>query len=427
MATSSQVSEESKKCSVCGEENPGDAIYCKNCGTRLDHDVENLTPANGNPGIVCGSKNTSNVAMATSESPQKETGEATRPTPTVRISGNRKYRTIKSQRQLTDTLSFVFSCLAILTSLIFSFLIGTTVRSPDVELASQTNFIYFFFGGAYQGTESNGVYGTISVVLGLVAILVCTVLSARAVFQYFRCTTLSITKNAVLSYFTYLSFVALFMFNISDSGNFTGTHLSTEINGMTLAGIIVGAVLISSSVILDFIGNFKSYFKKRFSFVQTGFAILFVILSLCILSFVSFGIMTFDMPLEAGETMAEEISLSVGLYYFTPNSLSTHLFAISTFVFSVAALVLIVLVAKDLLSGFGFAIEKRTLRLILALGVVTVYLGVSKMSFPIALFSEVVNIHLAAPILLLVFGCLIVGCGGAFRYLSEREPSFLSR
>ena len=125
--------------------------------------------------------------------------------------------------------------------------------------------------------------------------------------------------------------------------------------------------------------------------------------------------------------MAEEISLSVGLYYFTPNSLSTHLFAISTFVFSVAALVLIVLVAKDLLSGFGFAIEKRTLRLILALGVVTVYLGVSKMSFPIALFSEVVNIHLAAPILLLVFGCLIVGCGGAFRYLSEREPSFLSR
>lgn len=93
MATSSQVSEESKKCSVCGEENPGDAIYCKNCGTRLDHDVENLTPANGNSGIVCGSKNTSNVAMATSESPQKETGEATRPTPMVRISGNRKYRT----------------------------------------------------------------------------------------------------------------------------------------------------------------------------------------------------------------------------------------------------------------------------------------------------------------------------------------------
>ena len=98
MATSSQVSEESKKCSVCGEENPGDAIYCKNCGTRLDqktvcHDEENMAPANGNSVIVGGSKDTSNVAMTTSESPQKETGEATRPTPTLRISGNRKYRT----------------------------------------------------------------------------------------------------------------------------------------------------------------------------------------------------------------------------------------------------------------------------------------------------------------------------------------------
>ena len=93
MATSSQVSEESKKCSVCGEENPGDAIYCKNCGTRLDRDGENLAPANGDSGIVGGSKDTSNVTMATSESPQKETGETTRPTPSVRISGNRKYRT----------------------------------------------------------------------------------------------------------------------------------------------------------------------------------------------------------------------------------------------------------------------------------------------------------------------------------------------
>ncbi len=191
------------KCPACYTDNPRDAIFCKNCGCRLDGTIvcsacHKNTPGDGKFCVYCGSnlEVTQQNRTLTVEENQRVI-EPIKTSPTLpRMASIRKESTVFSW------VSFGLSCAVIFLSVLFFFLISVnaTTSASGVSISTGVDiYIYYFFGEAYTALFESGVtnalmkygyigpvIGTISVCLSLIAIIVTTIIGGLGIYRYLQ-------------------------------------------------------------------------------------------------------------------------------------------------------------------------------------------------------------------------------------------------
>ena len=158
------------KCEFCGEENSANAIFCKKCGHSLDGkkvcpSCGKLIPLNDEYCIFCGHK-----AKKTSS---------------------------EKKKQVLSIISFISSCLAIICSLIFTFLIGVATQVngeiPNINMLSFSFNIYYYFYDAYDQLKNSDIFaygligpllGTITVLITIIGMLITLAFSIKAIVAY---------------------------------------------------------------------------------------------------------------------------------------------------------------------------------------------------------------------------------------------------
>ena len=267
MSSNETSSDKRRICPHCGSENLAEAEFCQKCGSSLEKrrtcpHCGRLTPADGKFCIYCGTRLQASVGV--------KSKEGTAATPPIKQAGKpiASHSSFKVQKAdpLLGIASFVSSCLTLLVSLVFIFLIGVTPRVSRLETSDEGLSIYdFFFGTTYDAIKNGGdtalygavgpILGTIGVIVGLVAISLVIVFAIRAIILFWTKKKGGLTQYAVTAYLVYLSTAILFMLSTASGLSAGRTSLSYVLNGATIAGIVLGAVFMVAAIVFDGINN----------------------------------------------------------------------------------------------------------------------------------------------------------------------------
>ena len=455
------------KCLFCGTDNPSEAVFCKKCGRRLDgmavcQHCGNLTPADGEFCIHCGSNRNAPVYTFKATT----SGVAT-PKPEKNKMEKHYSSTISARPKTKDTkvakilelVSFISYCIVLLSSLVFTFLIGANVQlgagGSSADFPGLEDFtLFYYFGKAFDSLNGNDlaaygslgpVLGLVSVILTLVGILVVTGFAIRAIVLYVQKKEDSITKFATISYFVFLAGVVLFMLNIASSTTVAtgqvGISMAMAINGPSLAGIIVGGIFLLAAIVLDAInkgvvGTLKSYLSQG---ILGG---ILAILGIVTLSFIGheviatsneivgngYGFLAFSNTLFQ-RAIATYPLASDTWNEFVGNFVGSLIFLIGILVFALAFLTFLVLMVKDTLACFGYGFDGKAARHGIFAGIAAVLVGVFELllglCFAPYFFGETVEVSVVTPVLFIVFGILILAGSITARILcphKEEEP-----
>lgn len=252
-------------CQFCGKENPDGALFCNQCGKRLNLQC----PACGRalPGDArfcnyCGTP----VAASSDNRPVRRAAAAApsgKPSAAKRVLG-----------YAADGCAM----LGALISFIFVFLIGAVLRAntniPGMEtpLGTSAHTLYDYFGNIYREIESTlaaavsypgyfptsmyvpAIFGTVAAGLALAVTAVLFILTlVRYVRNLCGRTQKSAGGLAVATFFSFLAGALLFLSVESGRASITALQSGTRVegsvaavlNGATIAGICVGAVCLA--------------------------------------------------------------------------------------------------------------------------------------------------------------------------------------
>lgn len=436
-------------CPYCGTENPTSAAFCKKCGRRLDGmgvcpHCGQLTPADGEFCINCGANRNAPVL-------EKKVFAKPRPTNTQAPAVSNGTEAVSSPRVVTPStrasgkvtrilgfISFGSSCLTVVLSVVFSLLVGAVVSAAGVDVPGLADLnLFTYFGDAYKSLDGSDIaaygiagplLGTVGIVIGLVLLVVVLVFAIRALIKTIQSNEWNLTKYGVLSYFVYLSIISVFMLNAASSATMLGVTASYSLNGATVAGIILGAIFMLISVVLDAIvnrvvGGLRSYLIQG---ISTGVT---MILGILVLSFIGYGLFTVSV---SASGMSSSTTYGIksfsdflfktvnSLYYtattevweeFLPYFAASFVYMIMAFVFAGAFLVFFVLTIKDSLSSFGYGVTKNTTKFGILAGVMAILLGVVQVVFPLIVapyFFTSADVELVLPIMTIILGGIIL-------------------
>lgn len=456
-------------CPRCGTENLSEAVFCKKCGKRLDGmsvcpNCGKLTPADGEFCIFCGANRNSLVEENRKVIVNAQSKVASASTAVVSSPESQKQnvepvispshpRTGKAKKVL-NLVSFITGCLTLLVSVVFSFLIGASVSATGTSVSLGEAYIYDYFSNDVYNAVFNGgdagvygaigpVLGTVGVVAGLIGIVVVVILAIKAIVQCVSKKEWSgLTSYAVLAYFVFLSSAALFMLNASSGSSAAGVDMIYVLNGATIAGIVLGAIFLVTTIVLDavnarVVGTLRSYIVHGCSTVVIG------LVGVLVLAFVGFGLLTTSVSYQGVTSSTTYGLLSFSnlmyamasqLFYaesaiwneFVGNFVASLFLMILTFALSAAFLIFFILTMKDTLSRFGYRFSKNTVKFGLLSGAAAVLLGLVKLILPLCIapyFFGSANVNLAAPIMLIVFGLLIVASVLVTQMLMKKTDS----
>ena len=443
MSSNETSSDKRRICPHCGSENLAEAEFCQKCGSSLEKrricpHCGRLTPADGKFCIYCGTR------LQASVDEKSKDGSAATPlrTPLIKQAGKpiASHSSFKVQKAdpLLGIASFVSSCLTLLVSLVFIFLIGVTPRVSRLETSDEGLSIYdFFFGTTYDAIKNGGdtalygavgpILGTIGVIVGLAAISLVTIFAIRAIVLFWAKKKGGLTQYAVTAYLVYLSTAILFMLSTASGLSAGRTSLSYVLNGATIAGIVLGAVFMVAAIVFDGINN-RGVELPRSYLVHGISAGVLCLLSVLVLSFdgfglaavsmdaegvttgISYGILTYsDLMYELANTL---FSADTAIWReFLSNFVPSLVFMILTFVLSIAFIVSFILSMKGMLSRFGCDFSRHAFTFGIVAGISAFLLGIVKIVFPLCLasyFFPTFEVRLASPIMIAVFGCLIL-------------------
>ena len=286
------------------------------------------------------------------------------------------------------------------------------------------------------------ILGTIGVIVGLVAISLVIVFAIRAIVLFWTKKKGGLTQYAVTAYLVYLSTAILFMLSTASGLSAGRTSLSYVLNGATIAGIVLGAVFMVAAIVFDGINN-RGVELPRSYLVHGISAGVLCLLGVLVLSFDGFGLTAVSMDAEGVTTgISYGILTYSNLMYelantlfsadtaiwreFLSNFVPSLVFMILTFALSAAFLVFYILTMKDMLSRFGYRFSKNTVKFGLLSGAAAVLLGLVKLILPLCIapyFFGSANVNLAAPIMLIVFGLLIVASVLVTQMLMKKTDS----
>lgn len=241
-------------CNQCGAENAADAIYCKNCGRRLDGKL--ICPSCGKEVAgdsafcsYCGKK----IAGSTPNTAQAGAVAAANANP------------VNYKKILKITAAFAVLATAII-SLIFVFCMGVTQTAAAMGYGSvsEDTFLYYFFGKGYseigeltEDMTEFSVYfsmtlytpivlGTIISAVTIVVVLIFSILGI--VFSIYNLTGKSENNGAVYAlsaFFAYVVGASLLLALSNSKINSEYEFLACSFNAPTVAGIVLGAVSIA--------------------------------------------------------------------------------------------------------------------------------------------------------------------------------------
>lgn len=471
------------KCPFCEADNPSEAVYCKKCGRRLDgmaacQHCGKLTPADGEFCIHCGCNRNAPIEKPVLPIPpapkaipekvveRKETPVSVSAVPTlssmspsVPVSEKTRKKEESKADAILRLVSFISCCIVLLSSLVFTFLIGATPKigsgSASADIPGQTYNLYYFFSQVFETLKGSDqaaygaigpVLGLLGVVLAIVGILVATAFAIRAIVRYIKTKEGSITKYAVISYFVFLSGAVLFMLNIATSASLSaggaGIAMSMALNGATIAGIIIGGIFLLATIVLDaiangLVGGLKSYLQ------QGIFSGVLSILGVVLVAFVGRAVLTISSSfttagygiLSYSQVLFQKAVLTYPLdadtwNEFVTNFVGSLIFLIIIFAAIVAFLVFFILMVKDALPRFGYGLEGKASMHGIFAGIAAALAGVFELllglCFSSYFFGEGTEVSVVTPILFIVFGVLILGGSIAAKILCKTKEIAVS-
>lgn len=174
----------------------------------------------------------------------------------------------KIEHSLLSKASFAAGCLLILWSLVFTFLISAHANvalGGDAEAIAGTKVdVFYFFGKAYEqmAWDSDAIvfqmmgplFSSLAIGVLMIIVIFSALGSIKEMVNFGKGKTSSITKTAGFIYLSYVGTVAIFMFSIARTAS-AGLSFSYMLDGTTIAGLAVGAVLLFVASLLDGLGN----------------------------------------------------------------------------------------------------------------------------------------------------------------------------
>lgn len=299
------------RCFNCGTENPQEATFCKKCGRKLDGTAlcsacGKYTPADGEFCIHCGSNRNAPVwlmpARFESSVPAAGGAEAApAATAAMRVCAPaataqpapRDQRQIKAKVKtdapaaaavgmangIMGKIALILSAVGALIPLIFVFLIGNSysMGAGGVSGGSPMGYsIFHYFGDAYKSVfDTQSVLGN-AALMGAVIGTVCSVVAiggTAAAFAFTAVRAVKIFKGkadggllapAATTYAAYVGGAALVLVCMAQRAELAGVSTAMVANIGTVAGIVLGGIVILAACVLSAIsqgmgGNIKLF------------------------------------------------------------------------------------------------------------------------------------------------------------------------
>ncbi len=297
-------------CKKCGTYNVLDAKFCKNCGRRLDGKkvCVHCGKLIDDDAIYC-SYCGGNI-NATKEEFKK-------------IEVIKKKASINYKPALKLS-SFILGCVAAALIFLMTFLIGFTNKSSQSTVSSNF-FLYYFLGDVYaSGFAGTSIYtivgpilGTITVVLIFVGIIIGVAFFIKDLVNYSKGKVDSITKSVLVIYLIYIAGISLLHLLVASNMILTSqTENIVEgryLNAPTMLGIILGALLIIASLVLDAIRTFQlnnliGYLKRAIP------SLIIIILGIVSFSIISQNLMQLSEYYTSGSY--NSVSMDYGILMF---------------------------------------------------------------------------------------------------------------
>ena len=299
------------QCFNCGTENPQEATFCKKCGRKLDGTAlcsacGKYTPADGEFCIHCGSNRNAPVwlmpARFESSVPAAGGAEAApAATAAMRVCAPaataqpapRDQRQIKAKVKtdasaaaavgmangIMGKIALILSAVGALIPLIFVFLIDNSysMGAGGVSGGSPMGYsIFHYFGDAYKSvSDTQSVLGN-AALMGAVIGTVCSVVAiggTAAAFAFTAVRAVKIFKGkadggllapAATTYAAYVGGAALVLVCMAQRAELAGVSTAMVANIGTVAGIVLGGIVILAACVLSAIsqgmgGNIKLF------------------------------------------------------------------------------------------------------------------------------------------------------------------------
>lgn len=487
------------KCVFCGTDNPDGARFCKKCGKRLDGmatcpSCGKDTPADGDFCIYCGADlKGAAVSGAGLNKPAAERAErgkveaytaANIPEGAASAHGygtadeyareaaaadytvgeGRTTAVAASVMRVLKVAAEAFAVLAALVGAIFVFFIGYTV-SADVSGATigfgGGGDIFYFFGDVYKDIESvlesSGLgsqsFANYSYMTGAVVGTVCSALALAATVMLFIATVVryvrkllkhtqkSATGLAAATFFSYVCGVALFMLCTGGSVSVGGEEVVTALNGVSIAGLVLGGVFIVASVISSVVCGADGA-DVRQTVINGVCGAVSTVFLLVIAGVAAYGV--FGLAIDAGNGRDMVTTLGMTELFIMLATLSRSYYVGNIFgnmynselvvnivllVFAIAFCIFAVISLSGIFSGFGKKMGGRRAKILVVSGACAVVAGIMMIVSDVLFVnwaSEYISageyrVDVTVPVVVMVFGVLLIL--GTFIYyaLMRRE------
>ena len=306
------------KCDNCGTENPDEALFCKNCGARLDGNVTcphcgKLLPADSKFCMYCGYR--FGDAYAQTNAPAAGAYGAGYGYVPAQAYAPKRVSAPTVLKYVSDGLAM----LAALFAFIFMFLIGVRLGISGMDVSVSTGFFYFF-GDAYDALDNLSdamseimrggmIMGTVATALILLAVSALFISTAvKYILTLFKKTKKGMNGLAAATFFSYIAGIMLFLTCISGSGDMNADGIEIMLNGATIAGIVLGGLFLLAAVVTDLVAKRETALTAS-ALKGSVTGLVAVALMIVLLCLPAFGVVSFRITSD-GTTLSTDLGIT---------------------------------------------------------------------------------------------------------------------
>lgn len=440
------------KCDNCGTENPDEALFCKNCGARLDGNVTcphcgKLLPADSKFCMYCGYR--FGDAYAQTNAPAAGAYGAGYGYVPAQAYAPKRVSAPTVLKYVSDGLAM----LAALFAFIFMFLIGVRLGISGMDVSVSTGFFYFF-GDAYDALDNLSdamseimrggvIMGTVATALILLAVSALFISTAvKYILTLFKKTKKGMNGLAAATFFSYIAGIMLFLACISGSGDVSADGIEIMLNGATIAGIVLGGLFLLAAVVTDLVAKRETALTAS-ALKGSVTGLVAVALMIVLLCLPAFGVVSFRITSD-GTTLSTDLGIT-NLFSFIAvmedNMNGYNEMRIGESIITVMFFILFVglsAASVTALSGLSVNTEGKgkslSFGMMIMSSIFAVLVGIMQLlgnSQMVAFFDKniydldvIIAGNSAVPIVMIVFGVLLLATAIVFAKLAvpEKEP-----
>ena len=452
-------------CPACGKPTPQDGEFCINCGSNRNAPVYAMpvrfpekAEASSSSASVEGkeaprqivAESAAFAAVASSVPVKEEAAAAAAEEKSADAAaekaekkGKKLHITVsEKKRKVFGLISLIFSALTALMGMVFVLLIDCvpTVGVGGASVSGGAGFnLFYYFGDAYKAGA--GTTGTVQQMYTYAAVFgtVCTVLALAGTAVFFVLAILRFVKvlrgqaqqsavaPAAAVYLAFLCGVALFLLCTAQSTTAAGVTTSMSATSATVAGIVLGALFLTVAVVFSVLAKGEVESVRGYVFHASA-RLLHAVFTFVVLGVIGYGVVSFTM---SGITTSYGISnyFAALAAPFANNNASAALATQCNVSIALVAVLILACAAfgfcmiRSGSSFFGEVGEKasrRTQMFMLFAGIFAAAIGAIICVLTVLYANAGRPAMLAAPIVLIVFGVLLIVGTLVYKKLSKR-------